>query len=1750
MPVTIPGPNVKAVKFDPFAGPEIVRVAPSTEPQKEIWTACLLGGDNATRSYNLLNSLLFEGPFDREAMEQAIQELVRRHEALRLVFSANGEHLCIFKELKIPVDYQNISEKTAEEKAVLIDGYLKQETVHVFDLLNGPLFRATLFKLADQEHRLVLTTHHSTRDGWSMGAMLLDLSALYTAHVQGVPVALPAAPSYGQYAEDQLRFSNSAEYEQTEMFWVKKYQDNVPVFDLPTDFPRPATRTFASKRLDYPLDSEFVLAVKKMGLKAGCSFVTTLLAAFEVLLHRVSGQEDIIVGLPTAGQSVTGNNRLVGHCVNLLPLRSHLDTQQTFTEFLRKCRQTVFDAYDHQRLTFSNLVRKLNIPRDPSRVPMVPVVFNIDMGMNDGVHFQNLAHQLISHPKEYENFELFFNATGSEKTLTLEWSYNTQLFKAETIDRMMAEFTNLLKTVIAYPSIVISEIKFMSETNLHEKLTHWNDTKVDYPYHTPLHELIAQSAAQHPTKTALRFNQEAISYRVLNETANQLAHHLIQKGITEGDIIGIALDRSPDMLITLLAVLKAGAAYLPLDPDYPQERVTFMLTDSAARMLITSKKYQGRLKSQATELLIENALAESKGNGKEDPGTSVSGDHLAYVLYTSGSTGKPKGVLIEHHNLVNFLLSMQQAPGISKNDVLLAVTTISFDIAGLELYLPLISGATVLLADPAVTRDGRSLLDLIKAEKVSILQATPSTWRMLLDAGWEKPLPLKALCGGEALSNDLAEKLTAKCAELWNMYGPTETTVWSTVKQIGKAQAITIGRPIHNTQVYILDEFLKPVPEGTVGEIYIAGDGVARGYLNRPELTDERFLKNPFGVVPESLMYRTGDLGKFLTTGEIQCLGRIDHQVKIRGHRIELGEIENVITTIKEVKEAAVIAHNAPSGDQVLVAYVVPESVVTNEKAPSWQERWDLIYNMGVNHDSGSKSSDQVVELAIAEQLSGKKDVKQEIDDWVQQSINRIRNLRPKRIMELGCGAGQLLFELAPDASLYIGTDYSATAIDSLREKLALNSAKWKNVKTAVAPADDFSTVAPASLDMVLIHSVAQYFPDTAYLLKVIEQAVKTVAQGGCIFIGDMQGKGTLRMHHTFDQFPRSSAENTIADFKKIVDRRVFIEDEFMADPAYFYLLPHLIPAISAVDIQLREGKFLNETTKHHYDIWLYVGNPPEATTADTVVDWNADYTIEKLEQRLSANPRAVLQLRNVFNSRTAEDYSLLQVIDGLSDDALLVDAKQKMASFPAGVDPALLWAAGEKHQFTTHVRWAGDGSDNLLDVVFIPSELKNRIPARPEGIATENVSLNDFARNPFKHNLIVPQDQVNEWKKTMRKHLPDYMVPNNFVVLAKLPLTPNGKIDKKALPDPMLEANENRTGFMAPRTDIEKLVADIWMECLRLEKISVLDNFFELGGHSLIAVQVMTRLEKKTGKRLPLSMLFEYPTIEKLASTLHMNGRSVTWDSLVPIKPQGTKIPLYIVHGAGLHVLLFNTLAINMDANQPVYGLQAKGINSDDEPLDSIEAIAAYYIDAIRAKNPDGPYALAGYSFGGIIAYEMTKQLRAKGKEVKMLAMFDSYADQSNFYDPWPTRLWNDSTTLLKERLYIFTLLKKYPGETVSTKIDSIKRKTNQLYRRIRYNEDYLKVFHGNYYKVNETNIIAARNYRLVPQEIEITLFRAKKQLAYKKDFEFLGWKPFALKGIKIHEVPGDHVNLFTPPNDKEFARILQKALDNCSSI
>ncbi|GAB3932897.1 non-ribosomal peptide synthetase [Mucilaginibacter myungsuensis] len=1323
------------VDFDPFAGPELSLFAPATEPQMEIWLSCKLGGQEASCAYNESFALRLHGAVDIEILKRAVEALVTRHESLRSVFSPNGASMLTYSYLAPELSVEDLSSKHPNILQSSIDGYIDSTMKTPFDLVNGPLFRVKIFKQDAQLYTLILTVHHIICDGWSFGVIMQELSKYYSAFLANTVPNLAVAPKFSQYAQDQANFPATADYQEIETFWLDQYKEYVPVVDLPTDRARPAMRTFASKHYKKDFEPGLTAAIKQLASKAGCSLVTVLLAGFETWLQHVTGQDEVVVGVPAAGQLASGNIDLVGHCVNLLPVKSTMDSESTFLQYLKQRRPQILDAYDHQMITFGQLIKKLNISRDPSRVPLVPVVFNSDMGMNEGIIFQNLTHELFPVQRKFENFEIFINVNDIGSGLTMDWGYTSALFDPETIEAMAGGFEQLLAIVTADPEKRIRDIFSGDKQDQVSDASILADTDAPYPA-KPLHQLIKGIAQQYPTNTAVQFGDTKLSYKQLDEASDKLAALLIGKGIQKGDLVALAVNRTADMMTALLGILKTGAAYLPIDPEYPVERIKYTLNDADAKLMIIPHDHRDHFVTDTEQLLIEDAIVESSAIDSPSPDVQVDPSDLAYVLYTSGTTGYPKGVQITHANLVNFLVSMQSAPGMKPADKLLAVTTISFDIAGLELFLPLITGACVVITDTQTARDGRALLQIVRDQQISMMQATPYTWKMLLEAGWNEQLPLKVLCGGEALPKDLAMKLLEKCGELWNMYGPTETTIWSTVKQVTPSDTIiSIGKPIANTQVYILDEKRKAVPIGATGEIYISGDGVAPGYLYRDTLTRERFVADPFR--PSATMYRTGDLGRVMPSGEIQCLGRTDQQLKIRGYRIEPEGIAQHIKDIHNVKDAVVTSKNDPAGNAQLVAYVV------------------------------------------------------------------------------------------------------------LRHKL-------------------------------------------------------------------------------------------------------------------------------------------------HVDVPL----------------------------------------------------------------------------------------------------------------------------------------------------------QVKEWRDELRKHLQEYMVPNYIVILQALPLTPNGKIDIKSLPEP--DYTQNRPAYVAPRTSIEKQVAEIWQQYMNIEKVGIYDDFFELGGHSLTAVEIMTALEKQTGQVLPLASLFNHATVERLALLLKMDGRSVTWDSLVPIKPLGDKMPLYIVHGAGLNVLLFNTLAQNMAPDQPVYGLQARGMNGIDEPLNRMEDIAGHYVSEILAQNPEGPYALAGYSFGGIIAYEMAKQLDQMGKRVKMLAMFDTYAYRSDYFDPMIKKLAHRAWFFIMQVLHSLWLLIKKPKDTFTYKSEMIRRRLIRKYWAIRYGrEQQQEGFFGYSNKIDLMNEEAERNYKLEPYPIEVELFRAREVTFYMEDFKYLGWKKYALKGVNIHDIPGEHNFIFAPPNDKEFARVLQECLN-----
>lgn len=1330
--------NLKEVDFNPFSGPKLLKAVPTTQSQLEIWLSCMIGGEDANRSYNESISLRLKGFLNKDALVYSLEELNKRHEILQSTFSADGKSIFIYEKFPFNLDYRDLTDLSIEEQNQYISDLKESDAQKIFDLENGPLFRVYLLKLSEKDHLLKLSAHHIICDGWSFGIILDNLSKIYSAKINKEAPILDTVMPFSQYAKEELQFFNSSEYKETEKYWLNKFKNNVPLLDLPTDTPRPATRTFKSKRSDFPIAKNLIESLKSIGAKSGASLVNTLLVAFESYLYLLTKQNTLILGLPAAGQLSTGNYELVGHCVNVLPLKSNPERNSTFLEFLNKRKSEIMEDYDHQQISFGAILKELNMARDSSRIPLVPVLFNIDMGMDANVSFAGLEHELSSDPRSYENFELFLNVTGTEQTLIFEWSYNTQLFNSSTIQRMTNEFETLLEAIIADPQIRIKDISIQKK-GAAKQIKAWNDTFSDYPKDKTVFHFINEAAIKNPTKTAVYFNDQELTYTQLNQQSNQFANYLIKQGVKKGDIIGLAVDRSPKMIIILLAIMKAGAAYLPLDPKYPNGRIDFMLEDSSTKYIITNIKHNLNFKAKSTPLFLEEIWPALKNYQQQCPSLSLNGNDLAYILYTSGSTGKPKGVQIEHHSLVNFLLSFQKAPGIFPDDKLLAITTISFDISATEFYLPLITGASILLVDSNTAKDGRELLRLAEEKEITIMQATPTTWQMMLSADWKNKLPLKVLCGGEPLSKDLGEKLLQRVKQLWNVYGPTETTIWSSIKQIIDInEPITIGRPIDNTQLYILDEHKNISSTGSPGELYIAGDGLARGYLNRDELTAEKFVANPF--VNGSKMYASGDLGYYIENGEIICLGRKDAQVKIRGHRIELEEIEYNLVQQPGIKAAIVCAQGENPNDQNLLAYIIP---------------------------------------------------------------------------------------------------------DNLRET--------------------------------------------------------------------------------------------------------------------------------------------NETV-------------------------------------------------------------------------------------------------------------------NLIDVT---------------------------------------EDQVQIWKNGLKELLPSYMIPNSYVTLNRFPTTNNGKIDRKSLPVPKKKIAENRKDhFVAPGNETEKLIAGIWSQFLSIDQISIQSNFFELGGHSLTAVRVMLAIEKKFGEKLPISTLFENSTIEKLAKLITGEKKKSKWESLVPIKMTGSKTPIYLVHGGGYNVLTFAPISKYMDPEQPIYALQGLGLYDKSKLLSTIEEIAQYYISEIREIDPIGPYALGGYSSGGLLAYEMARQLIEMGKEVSLLAMLDTSCD---IIDTDQSKIKNTLKINSRQfhRLFFYTKsllthpikMLRYLKREIVNSVPNLINKDNELFL---YEDE-----------INKCYSIAFKNYKMKPLAVKVDLFKVKNRVYFIEDEEYYGWKKHALNGVEVHNIQGEHNTFILSPYDKEFANIFQNVID-----
>ena len=1458
---------------------------PLSYAQERLWFLAQLEGDSST--YNVPGAVQIDGPLDVAILHRAVDELVRRHEVLRTTFPAI-EGVAVQQIAPAPTVSLQVIE--VSDLSISLTDWLSQEAESPFDLATGPLIRLTLLRQGERRAVLAITMHHIISDGWSVGVLIQELTTLYDAYRQGQKSPLPPLTvQYADYTLWQRQWLQGDILETQLTYWQQQLADAPALLELPTDHPRPAVQTFRGRTYRATVPPTLSARIKHLSQQQGVTLFMTLLAAFQVLLSRYSRQSDILVGSPIANRQRIELEPLIGFFVNTLVLRTQMDGNSSVKELLQQVKEITLTAYAHQDMPFEQVVDVLQPERSLAHSPIFQVMLALQNVPATSLELADVTFSPLDPETVTAKFDLFLSVDDTAQGLIIDWEYNSDLFEGDTIARMANHFEILLQAMVEDASQSIQKLPLLSSQEQHQVLVEWNDTAMAYPKELGLHELFEKQATATPDAVAVEYEETMVSYGQLNRRADQLAIYLQTLGVSTETLVGICVERSIDMLVALLGVLKVGGAYISLDPDYPRQRLEYMLEDAQLEFLLSQSSllevfpdYKGKivcLDQPVPEALLPTSQQQTLG--------PVAPENLAYMIYTSGSTGRPKGVQIPHRAVVNFLCAQQQCFQLKAQDRWLAVTSLSFDIAVLELFLPLIVGARVVLASRETAMDGFRLAEQLHTSGATIMQATPATWRMLLNADWAGTEDLRILCGGEALAPDLAAALRSRCSSLWNLYGPTETTIWSIQQEIKGDAPISIGRPIANTQIYILDTQLQPVPVGVPGELHIGGAGLARGYLHQPQLTAEKFIVNPFGA---GRLYKTGDLARYRPGGTIEFLGRLDHQIKLRGFRIELSEIEATLNEYPQLEQSVVMVREDSADNPYLVAYVIPQSMqpleeadspvaqLQTEQVESWQGIWQSIYDRA----SESDAIDPSFNIAgWTSSYTGKPIPAWEMKEWVDNTVASILSHRPQRLLEIGCGTGLLLSRIAPHCRAYWATDYSPAVLEQV-ERLVQSHPDLTNVKLLLRQANDFHDMPTASFDMVVLNSVVQYFPSLEYLSRVIEGGLTLLGERGKLFIGDVRSLLLLEEYHAAVQFARTPETASIEQWQQQVQQSVATEEELVIDPRFFLRLQEHYPTITGVDIQPKRGQAQNELTQFRYDVILRVGQPEDLTP----VTWNhwpsEAWTVDKLRQYLTTQQPATWGLREVPNGRLQAACQLRDWLQHPPEASTVLALKQQLHTHlqsSADVDPEQLWTVAVDSGYILHWSCQQGYANGAYDVAFIKTQGQN-----PQHIQFGDLrrgkwkSRNALSNNPMRGKLT--QQLVPKLRQCLQARLPEYMVPSTFVLLEEFPLTPNGKVDRKALPAPA--SQHSRSGeYAAPQTEQEVMLADLFANILTLsiEQIGVHDSFFELGGHSLLATQLVARLRQSMGVELPLRQLFESPTVADLVTWL--GSQSATAEDL-----------------------------------------------------------------------------------------------------------------------------------------------------------------------------------------------------------------------------------------------------------------------------
>lgn len=1478
--------------------------------------------------YNVSIALRIHSPVDVGALQQTFQTFIVRHPLLRTTFTMpNGKPQQVvhrFQRLAFAqIDAQGWSDAQRDEQVLAT-----HETP--FDLEEGPLMRVHLFTRASDDHILLCTMHHIITDGWSMWMLLDEFKHLYTAAQAGSLTAaalaqLPTATrSYADYVTWQQEMVKS-EGERLWTYWQKQLAGELPILNLPTDRPRPRVQSYRGASHHFALPAGLAQRIKQLAQREGVTLYTLLMAAFQVFLYRYSGQDDILVGSPTAGRSKPEFAPIVGYFTSPVVVRGNLRGNPSFHDFLGQMRTTVLEALAHQDFPFGLLVERLHLDRDASRPPLYQATFALQKpqqtthllnAAGNGVSKMNWGGLLLS-PYELGQYQgrvdLMLEMIEAPEALTATFRYSADLFDGTTIEQMAGRFITLLTGIVDAPQQQVTHLPLLTPAERAQILVDWNATEAPYPQDRCVHELFAEQAVRTPDTDALVFIQPQqtaplpaghcrLTYRELNQRANQLAHYLqtldVGSRLGTETRVGICLERSIETVVSILGVLKAGGAYVPLDPAYPQERLAFIMQDAALEVLLTTSAILPTLPATAaTVICLDQVNNELAAQCTANPQVMVSVEQLAYMIYTSGSTGLPKGVMVEHRGIPNLAYAQMKAFGMKPDSRVLQYASFSFDASVSELFKTLLAGATLYMADRETLLPGPALVELLKREAITMVTLSPSVLAVLPYT--DLPALQSLIVAGEACPVELAQQW-AVGRRFLNAYGPTEATVCATVAELTPAaiaagpRFLSIGQPIDNVQVYILDEHQQPVPPGVPGELYIGGVGVARGYHRRPELTAEKFVTNPFG---EGRLYRTGDRAcyRFPTQSAagngqaapeptasrpaIEFLGRIDNQVKLRGFRIELGEIEEVLRRHPSVREAAVLVRNDTPQNPQLVAYVAPHldtTAVETEQISYWQ---------GVNTQIfGNQPAPADLTFNItgwSSSYTGLPFADDEMREWVEATVATIRALQPNHVLEIGCGTGLLVSRIAPHCQRYVGADFSPEVLRNI-EQLRASDPALAHVELQQRTADNFAGIEPHAFDVVILNSVIQYFPSIDYLRRVLQAAVNAGKPGGKIFLGDVRSLPLLAAQQAMIQLVSAGNEITRTQLEQRVQRALQDEEELVIDPMFFLALQRTLPQISDVEIQLKRGVHVNELMQFRYTAILHIGDNDQGDHHPVAgrnghvsqapasnpqwLDWATNpVTLVQIEQILTTERPAQLGVRHLPNRRVQKATKVAAWLDSGQEQTVGDLLQQLNNQSGAGIDPEAIWALGEATGYQVTLTWSEVGAHtDGMDVLFSRPGTTHPLAALYGKRYHEPVKpWSAYANNPLQGKL--RRQLTPQLTSFLQRKLPDYMVPGTIMLLEALPLNNSGKVDYHALPAPAVQASA-RERFAPPTTAIEKQLAAVWCEVLQVEQVSLHDDFFELGGSSLQIVQLASAISAAMDRQLTTRELMLNPTVAQLA--------------------------------------------------------------------------------------------------------------------------------------------------------------------------------------------------------------------------------------------------------------------------------------------